>query len=366
MSEFDLAVIGAGSGLEVASSAAGHGWRVAVIDEGPFGGTCLNHGCIPSKMLIHSADVMETIRGAERFGINVTVNSVDWAAIVNRVSATIDEDARRTEHAVSESQNMQVFRSRARFLSPFELQVGDEHVAARHVVIAAGSRPRVIKVEGIEETPYVTSDDAMRLSEQPGSLIIVGGGAVAVELAHFFGALGTAVTLIARGDRLLSGADREISEAFTASAAKKFDVRVGREVVSVTRRGTAISVTVRSPDGLETVEAEQLLLAAGRIPNTDLLEVDRAGIAVDDRGFLKTDDFLQTSVPDVWALGDIAGRFMLKHSANLEALFVAHNMLHPDNRLRMNYHAMPQAIFSSPQVAGVGETEQSLRTQGRE
>ncbi len=365
MSEFDLAVVGAGSGLEVAASAAGHGWSVAVIDEGPFGGTCLNRGCIPSKMLIHSADVMETIKGAHRFGINTTVNAVDWAAIVNRVTATIDEDARQTERGIRQSANMQVFRSRARFLSPFELQAGDEHVSARHLVIAAGSRPRVPTIEGIEDVPYLTSDNAMRLPAQPASLLIVGGGAVAVELAHFFGALGTAVTLIVRGDRLLREADGEVTDAFTAAFSRKLDVRLKREVVSVVGNGSSITASVRSPDGTETVEAEQLLLAAGRVPNTDLIEVGRAGVALDERGFVQTDDYLQTSVPGVWALGDIAGRFMLKHGANLEAMFVAHNLLHPDERLRMDYHAMPQAIFSSPQVAGVGETEQSLREQGR-
>jgi mycothione reductase len=173
---FDLIVIGSGSGLEVSSSAAARGLSVAVVEHGPFGGTCLNRGCIPSKMLIHSADVMETIQRARLFGIKAQVSAVDWDFIVKRAVTTVDSDAQAVEEGNRQHPNITVFKGTGRFVGPKTLEVGGERISAETIVIAAGSRPRIPSIEGLTDVPFITSDEALRLPKQPRRLIIVGGG----------------------------------------------------------------------------------------------------------------------------------------------------------------------------------------------
>ena len=361
----DVAFIGAGSGLEIVSQAVSHGLSVAVIEEGPFGGTCLNRGCIPSKMLIHSADVALTIAGASQFGINARIEGVDWNKIIERASVGIDQDARNIEEALERAPNVTVFSGSGRFRAPGELQVGDDVVHAGQFVIAAGGRPHVPEIRGLDSVPYMTSDQALRLPAQPKSLLIVGGGFIAAELAHFFGALGTDVTLVVRAARLLRHEDDEVSERFTSIFSRRFRVLLDSNVIELGPEGDQIRARVRTGEEITDVLTDSLLFATSRVPNTDLLEVANAGVELDDRGYVKTDEYLQTNVPGTWALGDIVGRYELKHSANLEASYVAHNLLNPEDRLPVDYSAMPHAIFSSPQVASVGETERELREQNR-
>ncbi len=365
MQEFDLIVIGTGSGLEVSAAAADRGWRVAVVDEGPFGGTCLNRGCIPSKMLIHSADLIDQIRGARQFGIDAEVRAIDWGAIVRRVSETIDADAREVEEGNREQPNVTVFKDTARFISERTLDVGGESIHAKTVVIAAGSRPQVPEIPGLAEVTYLTSDNVMRLERQPRSMVVLGGGATAVELAHFFGALGTEVTIVQRGQRLLSQVDDAVGDRLTEAYRRRFNVLTETSARSVRQAGDEVQVKIDGPSGHRTVSAEALLVALGRVPNTDVLAAARGGVALDARGFVRTDEYLETNVRGVWALGDIVGRYLLKHSANLEAGYATHNILYPDEKVAVDYTAMPHAIFSSPQVASVGLTERAVRERGR-
>jgi len=361
---FDLVVIGSGSGLEVSSEAADRGLSVAVVEHGPFGGTCLNRGCIPSKMLIHSADVMETIRRAELFGITAQMSAVDWDFIVKRVINTIDADAQGIEEANRQHPNVTVFKDSGRFVEHKVLQMGNERIAAETIVIAAGTRPRIPDIDGLTEVPFMTSDQALRLPRQPRRLVIVGGGYIAAELAHFFGALGTEVIIVHRGPRLLRLEDDDVSARFTEVYQRRFTMLLNSIVRRAHRKGEEIVLEVASDGQKRTLTADALLLAVGRVPNTDLLEVAKTGVAVDEQGFIKVDNYLQTDVPGVWALGDIVGRYLLKHSANLEATHVAHNIFNGESRMPVDYHAMPHAVFASPQVASVGLTERQAREQG--
>ncbi len=215
LNEVDLLVIGSGSGLEVSSLAASQGRSVAVVEQGPFGGTCLNRGCIPSKMLIHCADVMETIRRAHLFGIKARVEGLDWPFIIRRVFDEIDEEARGIEEANRRVPNIRVYQGSCRFVAEKTVEVNGERVRAETVVIAAGTRPGVPQIAGLTEVPYCTSDDVMRLPAQPQRLLVIGGGYVAAELAHFFGALGTDVTMVSRGPLLLRNEDDQIAARFT-------------------------------------------------------------------------------------------------------------------------------------------------------
>ena len=361
---FDLIVVGSGSGLEVSSQAADGGLSVAVIESGPFGGTCLNRGCIPSKMLIHSADVAEIIRQSELFGITTEVTAINWDFIIRRASETVDADARMIEEGNREQARISVFKDSARFVGHKTLEVGSERITAEQIVIAAGSRPRIPKIEGLESVPYITSDEALRLPKQPRRLAILGAGFIAAELAHFFGALGTEVTIVHRGPRMLRAEDEDVAQRFTEVYERRFRLLLNTTVRRVRQQRGEMVLDVVVGGRQESLVADALLLAVGRVPNADTLEVTNAGVDVDERGFIPTDEYMETNVEGVWALGDIVGRYLLKHSANLEAAYVAHNMLNLEEKIAVDYHAMPHAIFASPQVAAVGISEQDAREQG--
>ena len=333
------------------------GLSVAVVENGPFGGTCLNRGCIPSKMLIHSADVMETIKRAELFGIKASVEAVDWDFIIRRVYDEIDSDAQAVEEGNRTAPNTTVYKGVGRFVAEKTVEVNGERFSGTTIVIAAGTRPTVPDIPGLREVRYLTSDEALRLPEQPRRLAIVGGGYIAAELAHFFGSLGTDVTIIHRRSTLLREEDEQVARRFTEVYQRKFNMLLGSQVSLVKPNGNEITLEVSTNGHTQEIEADSLLMATGRIPNSDNLEVRNTGVDVDSRGYIMTDEYLETNVPDIWALGDIVGRYLLKHSANLEAAHVAHNMLNRDKKVAVDYHAMPHAIFASPQVASVGITE---------
>ena len=364
MKSYDLIVIGSGSGLEVSAEAAQIGLSVAVVEQSAFGGTCLNRGCIPSKMLIHCADVMETIKSAGLFGIKANVESVDWQHIMKRVYEEIDGETQGIEEGNRHAPNIDVYKGAGRFVGHKTLEVNGEQLTGETVVIAAGTRPSVPEIPGLQEVPYLTSDEALRLPEQPRRLAIVGGGYIAAELAHFFGSLGTEITIIHRRPLMLREEDQQVSQRFTEVYERKFNMLLSAQVSRVSRNGDGLTLDVSVDGRMEEVAADAVLFATGRVPNTDLLEVANTGVEVDDKGFVKTDEFLETAVLGIWALGDIVGKYLLKHSANLEAAHVENNILNPDNKVAVDYHAMPHAIFASPQVAGVGLTEDAAKEQG--
>jgi mycothione reductase len=360
---YDLVIVGAGSG-NMLPAGQFSGWRIAVVEADRFGGTCLNRGCIPSKMLVYTADVARSVRNASRFGIGAEWTGADWPAIRDRVFGRIGPmhsqavDYRRAN-------GIDVFLGEARFLAPKILRVGDDELRADRFVLATGSRPQVPEIPGLAEVPYLTSDTVMRLDALPASMAVLGGGFIAAEMSHVFGSLGTAVTIVERGEQLLSRHDIDIRTRFTEHYREHFDLRLNSTVdrMSATRAGVRIDLT--GPSGAQRAEAEQLLVATGRRPNSDLLDVAAAGIETDVHGHVRHDDTLQTSVPGIWALGDLANHFQLKHMANAEARIVWHNIAHPGNPRKASFTVVPAAVFADPQVASAGATEQELRAQGR-
>jgi mycothione reductase len=360
---YDLVIVGAGSGNALPTDELA-GWRIAVVESDRFGGTCLNRGCIPSKMLVYTADVAQTVRHASRFGIRANWKGTDWPAIRERVFGRIDPlHALAVDHRCAGM--VDVFLGEARFAGPKLLRVGDDELRADKFVLATGSRPHIPAIAGLSEVPYVTSDTVMRLDKLPKSMVVLGGGYIAAEMSHIFGSLGTKVTIVARGAQMLSQHDTDVRTQFTAAYADRFDLRLNSAVerLSPTRRG--IRVEILTPSGAETVEAELLLVATGRMPNSDRLDVEAAGIEVDAHGHVRTDGTYQTNVPGIWALGDVANHFQLKHMANAEARLVRHNLLHPDRPWRTPFSVVPSAVFADPQIASVGATEQELQDQGR-
>ncbi len=360
MQKFDLIVIGAGSGLDVMAAAAGRGMKVALIEEGPMGGTCLNRGCIPSKIIIHAADVMQAIKNAHKFGISVGKVSVDFKKTMAR-ARMVDEEAAQIEANIRKSKNITLFRERAAFSGPKTVRLSGGEISADKIVIAAGTRPAVPPIEGLDTVPYMTSDGALRAERLPEKLIVIGGGYIACELAHFFGSMGSKIVILQRNVRLLPDEDEEISAKFTELFSKQYEVRVKFAVKKVEKKDGKI--LVYDAEG-KSVEGTDLLIATGRVPNSDILDVAKCGVKTNKHGYIETNEFLETNVPGIWAFGDIAGKYLFKHSANLEAEYVTIALITPQHRHPVDYTAMPHAVFSSPQVAGVGATVQELQEKG--
>jgi dihydrolipoamide dehydrogenase len=379
MDEVDFLVIGSGSGLDVANAAANRGQSVGIVEKGPLGGTCLNRGCIPSKMLLYHADVLETIERAEAFRIDAEVLDVDFSAIVREVNEEVASDAESIRRGLRSSSQHDLYEGEGRFVDDRTVEIAsgpDEGATVRGetVLIAAGTRPAIPDLDGVDDVEYLTSTEALQLETPPEHLVIVGGGYIAAELGHFFGTFGSDVTIIGRRPNLLPNADGEVAEAFTERYAERFTVHTGHAATAVSGSGGTITVEARPyeygdggvlDEDPVTVTGDELLVAAGRRPNTDLLDLEAAGIETDDRGFVETDDYLRTTADGVWALGDIVGEYLLKHNANHEAQAVARNLFGDDPQ-PVDYTAMPFAVFASPEVAGVGARESELRADGRE
>ena len=370
MRHFDLCVIGSGSGNSVVDERFAD-WQVALVDGGTrFGGTCLNAGCIPTKMFAHPADLAESARHAAALGVDTGEVRVRWPAVRDRVFGRIDPVAADGEAYRATADNVTLFRDGARFVAPRTLRVGEEEITADRVVLAAGSRPRLPEVPGMGDPELAgrvhTSEDIMRLDVLPKSLIIVGGGPVAAEFAHVLSAYGSQVTLLHRGPRLLRNADEAVADRFTDLVSRRVVLRLGQHLASVADAAGRIEVGTTDDDGIEYFfEADHLLVATGRVPNSDTLDLDRAGVEVDGSGRVVVDEFQRTTADGVWALGDVSSAWQLKHVANHEARVVRHNLLHPDGLVAADHRFVPRGVFGGPQVAWVGLSEQECRAQGR-
>ncbi len=368
MTHYDLAIIGTGSGNSILDERY-DGKRVALLEAGTFGGTCLNVGCIPTKMYVYAADVARTIRSAAKYGIDATIDGVRWNDIVDRVFGRIDPIAAGGEQYRREGcANVTVYDGHARFVGERTLDTGTgETITADQIVVAAGARaeiPREVLDGGVT---YYTSKNIMRLPKLPESMVILGTGFIAMEFAHVFSALGTRVSVIGRSGRLLRHLDTDVSERFTALAQQKWDVHLENPARAFRPVGDGVEVELA--DGA-VVAGDVLLVATGRHPNGDLLDVAAAGIELDAAGSIVVDDFQRTTAEGVFALGDVSSPYQLKHVANHEARVVQHNLLHdawgPDTSAlqRTDHRFVPAAVFTDPQIATVGLTEAEARAAG--
>jgi mycothione reductase len=377
VAHFDLAIIGTGSGNALVTPDF-DGKRVAIIESGTFGGTCLNVGCIPTKMYVYSADVASTIAHAARYGIDATLDGVRWPDIRDRVFGRIDPISAGGQDYRANGPNTTAFLGHATFVGPKRLRIEAGHkltrqeatgqevpgieITADQIVIAAGAHPIVPAVVRQSGVPFHTSDTVMRLDELPKRLIILGSGFIAAEFAHVFSAFGSQVTVVARSNALLRKLDTEISGRFTAIARQQWDVRLSAALTTVS--GTESEVHLDFADGSYAV-GDVLLVATGRVPNTEELGLDAAGIATHQDGGVTVDAYGRTNVGGVWALGDVSSAHQLKHVANHEARIVAHNLTHPGDLRSFDHRYVPSAVFTSPQIATVGLTEEQLKAEGR-
>ncbi|MHC4941125.1 MAG: dihydrolipoyl dehydrogenase family protein [Planctomycetota bacterium] len=350
MHSFDVIVLGGGNSADVYRAADAAGLRTAVIEKGPLGGTCPNRGCIPSKLLLAHADRAEAVRGSDRFHIGSTLSDIDGDAILRDVREYTNRWDTVLEEALGE--NLTLFRGHGRFVDDRTIEVNGERITADRIVIGTGSRPRRLDLD----VPYLTSDDVFRLETLPESVVFVGGGFISVELAHFLSGLGVPTTIVARGEGLLHKEDEETAGIFCKAFEKRVNVRYNATLERATFKDGRYNLLLNDGSELET---DSLILAIGRVPNSDDLGLENTSIRTNEHGYVETDDYLRTSAPGVYAMGDVAGKHFFTHTASLEAKYLG-QLVTGATTEPLDYGPVPHAVFTEPELAGVGRTEQEL------
>ena len=375
MKQYDLVIVGSGAGLMVLEEALSQGLRCALVEESKFGGTCLTKGCIPSKMLVYPADFIREAQRSRRFGVEVASPSIDWEKISARMWEQIDFH-QTIEESLQKIPNLTIYKGRGSFAGPDRMVVRyrdgrpEEMIGSEKFVIAAGARSFVPFIPGLEETGYLTSEGFFGegFPQKPWeSLVIVGGGAISAEFAHIFSAFGTKVTVVVRSGGILSKEEAEVSR-FVTRQFEKNGIRVVTESVAVeaSKEGETKYLTVenRVTGEQTTLPCQEIFIAAGVRSNGDTLDLDKAGVKVDEQGWIPTNLYLETSRKNIWALGDINGKYQFRHKANHEAQILMANLFSGEEKKEVNYHSVPWTIFTHPQIARVGRTEAELKAQG--
>jgi mycothione reductase len=362
MEKYDVIVIGSGSGMVVVEEALSHGLKVALVDRGPTGGTCLNTGCIPSKMLIYAADRIIEAQDAKKLGVVADIKNIDFKFIMERMRKNISGYRDRMRKGLSEVKNLDFYQGVAHFVQDYTLEVNSITISGNKICIASGSRTSIPPIKGLKDVGYLTNETVLQLKERPKSIIIIGGGYIAVEYSHFFAAIGTKVTILEMANRLILSEEPAISKLIEKKLSQRMEIHTNSLVEEVkTNKGNCV-VVAKDANSSELKEfmAQKVLVAVGRRSNADLLKVENTGVDTDSRGYIKVDEYMETSKKNIYAVGDANGQQMFTHVANREAGVAANNILH-DSKEKMNYSAAPHAVYSHPQIASVGLTEENAK-----
>lgn len=361
MKDYDLIVIGTGSGMNYVNPIIDSNpeMKIAVIDKDEPGGICLTKGCIPSKILLYPAELIREFETAPLFGIKLEIKDIEFRTIMERMRRKIGENIKMIRQGLTESPYLDYYHAPAEFVSPYTLKVGEETLHADMIFLCTGSKPAVPPVRGLEETGYLTSDTVLELNECPISLAILGGSYIGGEYGHFFSAMGAEVTVIGRNPHFLPQEEPEISELARIKMSEYMRILTNHEAVEVKKEnnGQKTVIAKNRKTGEETkVTVDEILVATGRVPNTDILHPERAGIKTDSQGWILVNEYLETSQPNIWAFGDANGKYLLKHVGNYESGVVYLNAIMQE-KVKVDYHAVPHAVFSYPEIAGVGMSE---------
>lgn len=361
MKEYGLIVVGSGAGMNVIDTALALGHKVALVEEGPLGGTCLNRGCIPSKVLIHAADVIRDTEMAERIGVRHRLEKVDYGLIKKRMWDIVLSGRHEIEDAVKASKEIDLYPQIGKFVSDYTMQVGSETIKAPRIVLATGARARIPPtVSGLDKVKFHTYRTIFDVETQPESIIIIGGGYIGCEFAHFFSAIGTKVTLLGRNKELLPDEEPETRALVKKRLSQHADVHTGVESVNVEGEEGGINVNVKDAQGEHSIQGQMLLVAAGVRSNTDWYKPEATGVRTDKDGWIMVNEYLETSKPNIYSLGDALGRNMFRHTANYESAVVRNNLF-GQQRSAIDLHAVPHAVFTDPQVGAVGMTEEEAK-----
>jgi len=359
MKEYDVIVVGSGCGMIIVDEAAAHGLKVALVDKGPLGGTCLNLGCIPSKMLIYVADKIVETQEARRLGVDVEIKAVDFKFAMERMRKTIGETRNHARKEIVGSDDLDFYEGEGHFVADYIIEVNGQEIKGKKIFLASGSRPLIPRIKGLDNVDYLTNETVLQLSERPDSLNVIGGGYIAVEYGHFFAAMGTKVTILEMAERIVLPEEPEISELLKRALSRRMEVYTNVQAQEVKKNKDGATVVVQDKDAgqLKEFTAQRILVAVGRRSNADLLKVENTGLQLDERGFIKVDIHLQTNKKNIFAVGDANGQQMFTHVANKEAMLAVSNAVH-GTKLKMDYSAAPHAVYSYPQIASVGLTQE--------
>ena len=357
---YDIVVVGSGSGLKIAAHAAKNGYSVALIDKGPFGGTCVNRGCIPSKMVIYPADVIHLL--ARRNELHISADNIhpEYEKIIERSASHAEEAAVKIQSKYAGMEHIDVYTEKATFLADRKIQVGDAVLTGDRFYLPLGSEPMIPDIPGLDQTPYLTSTQALTLKEQPKSLCVLGGGFIAAELAHFFATMGTEVTVLCRS-RFLKHVDSEVRKIIQEQAQQHYKIEEDCKLKNIGYEKNQFVITGESREW----KSKAVLIAVGRVPPTNDLGLENTSIQVDKHGYIIVDGQLRTAESKTWAWGDCIGRYLFRHMANFEANYL---IKHFDSKSAppITYPAIPFAVFTHPQIAVVGLTEEALREKGHD
>ncbi len=370
MKEYDLIAVGTGSAMNIVTAylERNRSARVAVIDKDEPGGICLTRGCIPSKLLLYPAEVATTIREAGAFGISASIQQIDFERVMKRMRSIIDEEIEGIRKGLSSSAEVDYYHDVAEFTGPYTLKVGGKKITARTILLCTGSEITIPAIKGLSESGYLTSDSVLFLKKLPPSVCIIGGGYIAAEYGHFFSSMGSDVTIIGRNRRLLPREEPEISELARRELSKRMKILTDCEALSVSVEDGLKKIVFRNrSDGtLGSTNVHEIMVASGRGPTSHMLHAERAGIGLTPDGWIRVDDYLETSQHNVWAFGDANGKHLFKHVANYESIVVYYNAI-LGQKVAVDYHAVPHAVFTVPEIAGVGMTEgEAIAQYGKE
>lgn len=364
---FDAIIIGAGqAGPALAGRLTSAGMTVALVERHLFGGTCVNTGCTPTKAMVASAYAAHLARRAADYGVKVPDGvSVDFAAVMARKDAISGKSRDGVESWLRGMERCSVYQGHARFASPREVSVGDELLAADRIFLNVGGRALAPDMPGLSDIRYLTNSSILRLQNLPRRLVVIGGSYIGLEFAQMFRRFGSEVTVIEKGPRLASREDEDVSDAIREILEREgVEVRTGAECIRFEPRGEEIAVGLDCAAGAPEIVGDEVLLAIGRRPNTDELDVEKAGVELDGRGYVKVDDELRTTAPNVWALGDCNGRGAFTHTAYNDFEIVAANLLDGASR-RVGDRIPAYALYTDPPLGRVGLTEAQARATGR-
>lgn len=313
-------------------------------------------------MLIYPADRVVEIQDAKKLGITAEIKQIDFSAIMKHMKKPIIESHKQMRQGVHNTKNFHYYKGEGKFIAEYTLDIAGEHIKGKKIFLGTGARPFIPPIKGIKEIPYLTNETILQLQKRPSTMTIIGGGYIAVEFAHFFAAMGTKVTILQRSDRLIPHSEPEISDLLKQQMEKRMKIITNLDVSKVHKEGKNVVVTgIDKTSQKEYVfVTETILVATGRISNADLLQVKNTGVALDSKGYIQVNDYLETTKKNIWAFGDAIGKYMFKHVANEEALLAWQNAVH-DHKKPMDYTVIPYAVFSYPPIASVGLTEEQAK-----
>lgn len=371
MKEYDIIALGTGSSMNIVPALlnSNPNLKIAVIDKDEPGGICLTKGCIPTKILLYPAEIIRHIQRAKNFGIEVEIKKIDFKFVMERMRSLIYHDINNIQQGLSQATEFDYYQEIAEFIDDYTLKVGKETIKGKTILLCTGSKPKIPNIKGLDKVNYHTSDSILKISELPKSITIVGGGYIAAEYGFFFDAMGSEVTILGRNPQFLPQEEPEISALALKDLGKNMKIITNHEVKEVEKiKGGKIKVIAENRETKEKYEviSDEVMIAAGRSSHSDILKPEKSGIRTDKQGWILVDEYLETSKKNIWAFGDANGKYLFKHAANYESEVVYYNAF-TNRKDVVDYHAIPHAIFTDPEVAGVGMTEkEAIENYGEE